>query len=67
MGNLCGLQPKGTVARPGHEESVMKCLVLGCDYDGTLAHDGVLDDATAAALDRFRASGRRLVMVTGRE
>ena len=45
----------------------MKCLVLACDYDGTLAHDGVLDDPTAAALDRFRASGRRLVMVTGRE
>jgi len=45
----------------------MNCLVLACDYDGTLAHDGVLDDATAAALDRFRASGRRLVMVTGRE
>ena len=45
----------------------MNCLVLACDYDGTLAHDGVLDDATATALDRFRASGRRLVMVTGRE
>src|SRR2546423_1345884 len=46
---------------------MMKCQVLACDYDGTLAHDGVLDEATAAALDRFRASGRRLVMVTGRE
>lgn len=45
----------------------MKCSVLACDYDGTLAHDGVLDDATAAALDRFRDSGRRLLMVTGRE
>lgn len=45
----------------------MKCLALASDYDGTLAHDGVLDDATAAALDRFRASGRRLLMVTGRE
>jgi HAD superfamily hydrolase (TIGR01484 family) len=45
----------------------MKTLVLACDYDGTLAHDGVLDAATAAALDRFRASGRRLLMVTGRE
>jgi HAD superfamily hydrolase (TIGR01484 family) len=45
----------------------MRCLVLASDYDGTLAHDGVLDEATAAALDRFRASGRRLIMVTGRE
>lgn len=45
----------------------MKRLVLACDYDGTLAHDGVLDTSTAAALDRFRASGRYLLMVTGRE
>jgi HAD superfamily hydrolase (TIGR01484 family) len=45
----------------------MKRLVLACDYDGTLAHDGVVGAATAAALDRFRASGRRLLMVTGRE
>jgi HAD superfamily hydrolase (TIGR01484 family) len=45
----------------------MKCSVLACDYDGTLTHDGVLDDITAAALDRFRTSGRRLLMVTGRE
>jgi HAD superfamily hydrolase (TIGR01484 family) len=45
----------------------MKCSVLACDYDGTLAHDGVFDDITAAALDRFRTSGRRLLMVTGRE
>ena len=45
----------------------MKWPVLACDYDGTLAHDGVLDHATAAALDRFRRSGRRLMMVTGRE
>ena len=45
----------------------MKCLALASDYDGTLAHDGVLDDLITAALDRFRASGRRLLMVTGRE
>ena len=40
---------------------------LAADYDGTLAHDGVLDDATADALRRLRQSGRRLLMVTGRE
>src|SRR5438552_14914701 len=45
----------------------MKCQVLACDYDGTLAHDGIVNDATAAALDRFLASNRRLLMVTGRE
>src|SRR4051794_27995255 len=45
----------------------MRCRVLACDYDGTLAHDGVLDATTADALDRLRASGRNLLMVTGRE
>jgi hydroxymethylpyrimidine pyrophosphatase-like HAD family hydrolase len=45
----------------------MKWNVLACDYDGTLAHDGVIADPTIAALDRFRAAGGRLLMVTGRE
>lgn len=45
----------------------MRIRVLATDYDGTLAHDGVVDAGTLAALDRFRESGRRLVMVTGRE
>jgi len=38
----------------------MKCLVLACDYDGTLAHDGLVVASTAAVLDRFRTSDRRL-------
>ncbi len=40
---------------------------LAADYDGTLAHDGVMEAATVAALERLKASGRRLLMVTGRE
>jgi hydroxymethylpyrimidine pyrophosphatase-like HAD family hydrolase len=40
---------------------------LATDYDGTLAHDGVVDDATADALVAFRRSGRKLLLVTGRE
>jgi len=40
---------------------------LASDYDGTLAHDGLVDDATADALAAFRRSGRRLLLVTGRE
>jgi hydroxymethylpyrimidine pyrophosphatase-like HAD family hydrolase len=40
---------------------------LATDYDGTLAHDGVVDKATADALIAFRRSGRRLLLVTGRE
>jgi hydroxymethylpyrimidine pyrophosphatase-like HAD family hydrolase len=45
----------------------MRFLALAADYDGTLAHHGRVDDATMAALQRARASGRRLVLVTGRE
>jgi HAD superfamily hydrolase (TIGR01484 family) len=45
----------------------VKYRALACDYDGTLAHDGVVTAATVDALDRFRASGRHLIMVTGRE
>lgn len=41
--------------------------VLACDYDGTLATHGVIDPATVKALERCLDSGRKLVMVTGRE
>ena len=40
---------------------------LATDYDGTLAHDGIVDDTTLAALHRAREAGLRLIMVTGRE
>ena len=45
----------------------MRYHALACDYDGTLAHDGRVNDETVAALERLRGSGRRLIMVTGRE
>ena len=45
----------------------MRYLALCCDYDGTLAHHGQLDAPTIAALERLKASGRFLIMVTGRE
>jgi hydroxymethylpyrimidine pyrophosphatase-like HAD family hydrolase len=44
----------------------MRYHALAADYDGTLAHHGLIDDGTWAALRRFRESGRKLVMVTGR-
>ena len=44
----------------------MRFILLATDYDGTLAHDGEVDDSTLSALRRLRASGRKLVMVTGR-
>ena len=45
----------------------MRYLALATDYDGTLAHDGRTDEPTVAALERLRQSGRRLLLVTGRE
>ncbi len=45
----------------------MRFSALATDYDGTLAHDGVVTASTIEALERFRQSGRKLIMVTGRE
>lgn len=45
----------------------MHYLALATDYDGTIAHDGILEAGTIAGLERLKASGRRLIMVTGRE
>ena len=45
----------------------MRYHALACDYDGTLAHNGRVNDETVAALERLRGSGRQLIMVTGRE
>lgn len=44
----------------------MRFLLLATDYDGTLASDGRVQQKTIAAVERLRASGRRLVLVTGR-
>jgi HAD superfamily hydrolase (TIGR01484 family) len=45
----------------------MRYLVLACDFDGTIATDGTVRDETLAALRRLRDSGRKIVLVTGRE
>jgi hydroxymethylpyrimidine pyrophosphatase-like HAD family hydrolase len=45
----------------------MRYLALACDYDGTLASDGQVSNGTLAALERLSASGRKLILVTGRE
>jgi hypothetical protein len=45
----------------------MRYLVLACDFDGTLATDGTVREETFAALQRLRESGRKLILVTGRE
>jgi hydroxymethylpyrimidine pyrophosphatase-like HAD family hydrolase len=45
----------------------MRYLALCTDYDGTIAHHGRVDKPTLAALEELRASGRKLILVTGRE
>jgi HAD superfamily hydrolase (TIGR01484 family) len=44
----------------------MYYLALACDYDGTLAKDGVVGPQTIDALERVRSSGRKLILITGR-
>src|SRR5438445_12019352 len=45
----------------------MKFRALATDYDGTIAWHGAVPESTCEALERFKASGRKLVLVTGRE
>ncbi|HLV68750.1 MAG TPA: HAD-IIB family hydrolase [Polyangiaceae bacterium] len=45
----------------------MRYRVLACDYDGTIAHHGVVSEETVRALKKAAQSGRKLVLVTGRE
>ncbi len=45
----------------------MRFRALATDYDGTLATHGRVDGPTVASLQRLRASGRKLLLVTGRE
>jgi HAD superfamily hydrolase (TIGR01484 family) len=42
-------------------------LALAADYDGTIAHDGRVDASTYNSLAHLKETGRRLVLVTGRE
>ena len=45
----------------------MKWRALATDYDGTIAHDGAVDEWTVAALRRSARAGLRVILVTGRE
>jgi len=45
----------------------MRFAALATDYDGTIARDGSVDPKTREALERFKTTGRRLILVTGRE
>jgi hypothetical protein len=65
------IDPCGLIWRPRirwkTRRGSMYISCLATDYDGTLAHNGMVDDATAEALVAFRRSARRLLLVTGRE
>lgn len=45
----------------------MRYHVLATDYDGTLAEEGKVDETTFRKLQQLKASGRKLLLVTGRE
>ena len=45
----------------------MRYYVLATDYDGTLAKDGKVNDDTLKALKQVKKSGRKIILVTGRE
>jgi len=44
----------------------MRFAALATDYDGTLADEGIVSPAAVETLRRFRASGRRVILLTGR-
>jgi hypothetical protein len=41
----------------------MQYLVLAADYDGTIAHDGVVEDDTIATLGRLHAQGLQFCVI----
>src|ERR1044071_8625037 len=45
----------------------MRYHALATDYDGTIAWDGEVSATTIQALEDLRKSGRKLILVTGRE
>jgi HAD superfamily hydrolase (TIGR01484 family) len=55
------------VKNPLRSASTLRWGALATDYDGTLANSGRVAAATFEALERVRRSGRKLLLVTGRE
>ncbi len=45
----------------------MRYTAIALDYDGTIAHDGVVPPHVLDGLRRLKATGRKLLLVTGRE
>ena len=45
----------------------MRYKIFATDYDGTIAHHGAVDPATVDALQGLKSTGRKVLLVTGRE
>lgn len=45
----------------------MHFIALASDYDGTLAYHGHVRESTVKAVEELKSSGRRLILVTGRQ
>ena len=45
----------------------MRYYVLATDYDGTIAKNGFVDESTRQSIKKLRESGRKVILVTGRE
>lgn len=58
----CSRVVKGSLKGIG----TMRYHVLACDFDGTLACDGKVSNEATFALHKLLASGRKLILVTGR-
>lgn len=55
------------MTQKGASKQGMRYLVLASDYDGTLASQGKVDAQTMDAVDRLLDSGRKFILVTGRQ
>lgn len=56
----------GPLGGPADAPPPPRHKVLATDYDGTLASQGLVGPETIGAMERLIASGRRIVLVTGR-
>src|SRR5260370_20256899 len=65
------IAPSASSSRQARDRSAsrqqVRYLALATDYDATLATDGAVDPDTVEALRRLAATGRKLVLVTGRQ
>ena len=56
----------GRTIRQDASSPPLRVRALACDYDGTIATDGLVGPPVLETLQEFRRSGRDLVLVTGR-